>query len=146
MGMVAGFLTGLITALVVQSGFWKAQCYAAGVMGILAILDVILTAVFPAFKDEGPKLDGEKLTLQIDLKSPPGWRPDRSRAGQGDNVRWLQPNATDDPSARREIGLVPMRLTQEDGQWVAASSFDLEDTRNRRYARILLGTTLSVSI
>jgi hypothetical protein len=143
-GIVGGFITGLIAALAVRSDFWKAQSYAAGAILVLAILGAVLPVVFD---DKGPKLDGENLALQVELKNPPGWKPDRSRAGQvHGNFCWLQQYAADAPNEQNRIRTGGMRLGERDGSWVASGSFDLEETRSHRYVRIFLGKTTDVSI
>jgi hypothetical protein len=143
-GIVAGGITGLITALTVRSDFWKVQGYAAGAIVVLAILGAVLPVVL---NDKGPQIDGENLALQIELKSPPGWKPDRSRAGQvhGDFC-WLQQDPVDAPTQQNHIKGGGIRLARRDDDWVATGSFDLDDTRSHRYARIFLGKTTDISI
>lgn len=143
-GIVAGFILGLIATLAVRSDFWRVQAAAAGAILVLAVLGVVLPVVL---NDEGPKLNGENLTLQIELKSPPGWKPDRSRAGQTHgNFCWLQQYAADAPTEQNRINRGGIRLAQRDSAWIAGSSFDLRDTRSDRYVRIFLGKTVDISI
>jgi hypothetical protein len=143
-GIAVGFITGLISALAVRSDFWKAQTWAAGAILVLGIVAVVLPLLL---NDEGPKLNGESLTLQVQLKSPPGWTPDRTRAGQTHgNFCWLQRYAADAPTEQNPMRNGGIRLSQADSVWIASSSFDLIDTRSHRYIRIFLGKTVDASI
>lgn len=142
LGIIAGFLTGLISALAVRSDFWKAQGYAAGAIVVLAILGIVLPV---ALNDQGPQLDGEHLTLQIELKGPPGWSPDRKSRAQFNDC-WLQGDAVDAPEEPVLLKHGETRLGRRDGGWVATSRFDLKETRSRHYARIFLGSATDISI
>lgn len=124
LGTIVGFLTGLICALAVRSDFWKAQGYAAGAIVAMAILGTVLPVVL---NDNGPTLDGEQLTLQVELKGPPGWKPDRPSRAQF-NRCWLQQDAADAPQEPILLKQGETRLGRRDGGWVATSRFDLKET------------------
>ena len=142
LGTIVGFLTGLICALAVRSDFWKAQGYAAGAIVAMAILGTVLPVVL---NDNGPTLDGEQLTLQVELKGPPGWKPDRPSRAQF-NRCWLQQDAADAPQEPILLKQGETRLGRRDGGWVATSRFDLKETCSRHYARIFLGPATDISI
>jgi hypothetical protein len=142
LGIIVGFLTGLISALAVRSDFWKAQGYAAGAIVVMAILATVLPAVL---NDEGPTLDGEHLKLQVELKGPPGWKPDRQSRAQF-NRCWLQEDAADAPEEPIVSKYGEIRLARSDGGWVATSRFGLNKTHSHHYARIFLGSATDISI
>jgi hypothetical protein len=143
-GIAGGFITGLITTLSVRSDFWRAQAWAGGTILVLGVLGVVLPVVF---NDDGPKLNGENIALQVELKGPPGWKPDRSRAGQTHgNFCWIQQYAADAPTEQNRTNGGGIRLGQRDSAWITSSSFDLDDTRSHRYVRIFLGQTVDISI
>ena len=44
-GVIGGFIVGLMTAALVQSGFWRAQGYALAIVAVLAVV----VRSFPGF-------------------------------------------------------------------------------------------------
>ena len=91
-GLIGGFLVGFITALAVQSGFWKAQGYALGIVVALAVAGAVLPLVL---NDNGPRLDGDALVLEVELKCPSGWKPNHK--SRSSSFCWMQEQAVDGP-------------------------------------------------
>ena len=84
-GIIVGFLVGLVTALATRSGFLVAQGYASGIVVGLALLAGLLTI---ALNDKGPKLNGDSLVLEVELKFPRQFKPDNfSRSDYGSAFR-----------------------------------------------------------
>src|SRR5277367_89617 len=69
-GVAGGFVVGLITALAVHSSFWVAQGCA---VGILVALTIVAGVIAVGVQDDGPKLDGDKVVLEVELKCPRDW-------------------------------------------------------------------------
>src|SRR6516225_7012270 len=76
-GIVAGFITGFLAAIISRSGFWRTQGYATAIVAALAVIAAVLPVLL---NDNGPKIDGDSLVLQVGLRCPSGWKPEKSRA------------------------------------------------------------------
>jgi hypothetical protein len=143
-GVVAGFITGFLSAIICHSGFLKTQGYATGIIALLAVVAAVLPVLL---NDKGPKIDGESLVLQVELRCPVGWRPEKSRAAlEHGNFCWLQEDPGDASMAENRIRGGGLALTQDNGRWIATGGFDLESTRKHRYVRMFLGTQTNASI
>jgi hypothetical protein len=143
-GLVVGFITGFLTAIVSHSGFWRTQGYATAIIALLAVVAAVLPVLL---NDKGPKIEGESLVLQVELRCPSGWKPEKSRAAlEHGNFCWLQEDPGDASIAENRIRGGGLTLAQADGRWIATSACDLESTRKHRYVRIFLGTQTNMSI
>ena len=145
-GLIGGFIVGLVTAVTVRSGFATAQLNALGIVAALTVAAGILAAVL---QDDGPRLDGDKVVLEVELKCPRDWKPDnyaRSELGSG---CWLQRYPANGASETNPIvlgGLTLKTAPELDGQWVAACAVDLEKTASTRYLRVYAGHKTDVTI
>ena len=143
-GIVAGFITGFLAAIISRSGFWRTQGYATAIVAALAVIAAVLPVLL---NDKGPKIDGESIVLQVGLRCPSGWKPEKSRAAlEHGNFCWLQEDPGDASIAENRIRGGGLTLAQDDGRWIATGVFDLESTRKHRYVRIFLGTQTNTSI
>ena len=134
-GIIGGFLVGLITALSMRSGFWVAQGYSAGIVVGLAVLAALLTITL---NDNGPKLNGDSLVLEVELKFPRPYKPDNfSRSDYGSGF-WLQ-RSPDQKDNDRLGGLTVPYAPEPDGQYLATGVADLFYTTSPRYVRFYVG-------
>ena len=142
-GLIVGFLAGLITARLVPSGFWPAQ--GASIAGVLGL--GLIVGFFARLNGEvPPELNGEQVRLEVDLRCPPGWTPD-NKARAGNNGAWLTPlNAN---YHRREAVAGSTYLDNEpqpDGTWIAHGSVWLFSSRPARLVEITLGDKVDLEI
>lgn len=145
MGIAGGFLVGLVTALVARSGFLQAQGYALGGVAVLAIAGAVLPIVLD---DEGPTLNGEKLVAEVELKCPPGWKPDNNAKSRGGGFCWVQFQAADGPLEQNPIvsGGLTMDAPATGGAFVLRCAIDLTRTTRHRYMRVFSGNQTDVTI
>ena len=144
-GLVCGFIVGLATALTMQSGFWKVQGYALAITAVLTVLAGIITV---ALDDHGPKLDGDQLVLEVELKCPPNWQPDAA-SKEKSNFCWLQRDPVDaDLRANPIVSGTDTMKTSADtsGQYLVSCGVPLTTTRKNRYMRVFVGDSLDITI
>ena len=142
-GAAGGFIVGLVTALTVHSGFWPAQAYATGIVAALTIAAGVLTV---ALHDNGPRIDGEKVVLEVELKCPRDWKPDNYARSELGSAFRLQENADTATSEFVLGGLTFQPAAEFDGQWVVACAVDLNKTRGTRYVNVRVGNKTDVTI
>ena len=115
LGVIGGAIVGLVVAATVRSGFATAQTYAIGIVAALTVTAGVLVVIFD---DDGPKIDGDLILLETELRFPRDWKPDnlaRSENGTGcfaqkrsgnespdtkPNVLWNRPQPTRSVAAR----------------------------------------------
>ncbi|HYL75109.1 MAG TPA: hypothetical protein VEU96_12940, partial [Bryobacteraceae bacterium] len=95
-GVAGGFAVGLITALTMRSSFGAVQLRAAEIVVALTIVAGVINVLGKVFEDKGPKLEGDSIRLEVELRCPRDWKPDNAlKAGHGGC--WLQKYAEDGP-------------------------------------------------
>jgi hypothetical protein len=144
-GLFCGLVVGVITALAATSGFWKTQGYAVGILFALTLAGGVLLIWSD---DRGPKLDGDSIVAEIELKCPRGWQPDNKAKFDG-SFCWVQAVAADAPSRENPMyngGLSLEEARQEDGRWIVPSAIDLRRTTSNRYLRMFMGRVTDVTI
>ena len=142
-GLAGGIVVGLITALLVRSGFWKAQGFALGAVVLLTVVAGILAVVLD---DNGPTLDGEKLVAEVELKCPAGWKPDNKGKWRDGSFCWIQEKAADGPQEVNPIVLGAFALKENDGQWSVSCAVPLTKSSKNRYLRVFVGRRADVTI
>jgi hypothetical protein len=139
LGLVAGFVVGLVCARVVaagaQPGFLKglglALAVAAGILAVIAAL-AWLGAEFP------PRLEGRLLAVEVEVRLPPG--RERPVAREEQIYSWHVTITAD--SAGRRQSLEPLRTqdaAQVDGRWILPTTVDLETTDPGKSLGVKLG-------
>ena len=125
-GMGAGFAIGLVTALAMGGGFLAVQLRALEIVAGLALFIGLLVVVVPLLQDKGPRINGETVVLEVELRAPQGWKAMRAveiRHGTGlidGREAWLE---------QRE---------EASGGWVLACSAVLEKSSRRHKVRMAL--------
>ncbi len=145
-GLIGGFIVGLITALASHSGFWISQGYALGAVAILAGAGAVLPAVL---NDEGPKLRGEKLVAEVEVKLPPGWSPDNRAKFEAGGFCWIQYRAEDGTLEENPIvsgGFTLQPDPETEGRWLTRCAVDLTKTTRGRYLRVFVGNRTDLTI
>lgn len=142
-GLAGGFVIGLLVAVTVHAGFWKAEGLALAItVGLAAIAGALALAAH----DEGPTLRGDKLLLEVELKCPPGWAPDNySRSELGSGFRIQKIAATDSPDSQWG-GLTFHAAPEFAGQWVVECAIHLTKTRSKPYVNIRVGHKTELTI
>lgn len=139
LGLVAGFVVGLICARVVaasaQPGFLKALGLGLGASaGLLAVIAALawLAADFP------PRLEGRLLVVEAEVRLPPG-RP-RPVVGEGELYSWHVTLTADGPGRRQS--LEPLRTRDAallEGRWSLPTTLDLDTTDPGKSLGVKLG-------
>jgi hypothetical protein len=142
-GLVVGFLAGLIAARVVPSGFWAAQ--GASIAVVLGL--GLVVGFFARLNGEvPPELNGETVRLEVDLRCPPGWMPD-NKARAGNNGAWLTPLSANYHRRDAVAGSAWLdKEPQPDGTWIAHGSVWLFSSRPARLVQITLGDKVNLEI
>jgi hypothetical protein len=147
-GATAGFIVGLITALVMRSGFGEMQLRAAEVALALALAVVVIVVLNKVFEDKGPKLDGDSIVLEVELKCPRDWKPDNAlKAGHGGC--WLQKYAENGPTETNPIvsGSLTWKNTPAPGEpWAISCAVSLEKTASPRYVLFYGSNSIDVTL
>lgn len=145
-GIVSGFIVGLLTVLIVRSGFLRAQGLAlAIVLGLTAVATVLPFVL----DDPGPKIDGDKLLVEVELKCPRGWVPDHRARAEPGSFCWIQEQSAD---ALREVNpivsgdLFLKTAPEPDGQWLVTCGVPLAKSRKDRFLRVFVGQKTDVTI
>jgi len=131
LGGIAGFVVGLATARVVGTGFLGSLGIASGAVMLLALLSA---AVARALADVPPTIDGQELTLEIEVRLPAG-----ATVGTGSEPYFHLHSVvrrTARKSGRGEIRPTEARL--EDGRWIVPGSAHLFTGRGMRSIGIVL--------
>lgn len=146
MGLIGGFIVGLVTALVMQSGFWKVQAVA---LAIVLALTVAAGTLSVALDDKGPRIDGDKLILEVELKFPAGWKPDNKAKSERGSFCWLQEKAADGATEVNPIvlgGLTLRAAPEMDGRWAVSCAVTLNKSSKHRFLRVFVGRKTDLTI
>ncbi len=76
-GVADGFFVGLLTVLSMRSGFVQMQLRATEIVLALTATAGTIVVLNKVFEDKGPKLEGDNIRLQVELKCPRHWKPGR---------------------------------------------------------------------
>jgi hypothetical protein len=147
-GVVGGFVIGLITALTMRSSFAQVQLRAAAIVLALTIAAGVIAVLGKVFEDEGPKLEGDSIRLEVELKCPRDWKPDNAlKAGHGGC--WIQKYPKNGPLETNPI--VSGSLTWDNppapGEpWAISCAVPLEKTASPRYMLIYTSEKFDVTL
>src|SRR5579864_7760179 len=129
-GVAGGFVVGLITALTMRSSFDATQLRAAEIVLALTVVAGVIAVLGKVFEDKGPKLEGDSIRLEVELRCPRDWKPDNAlKAGHGGC--WVQKYAEDGPLETNPIvsGSLTWRNTPAPGEpWAISCAVPLEKT------------------
>jgi len=145
-GAIGGSIVGIAAVLIARAAFLPTLGYSAGAV---VLLTLIAGGLCVWLDDNGPRLDGDKLTMEVELKSPSGWKPDEAATGKPGSFCWMQEHAIDQPAERTPIvngGFVLNASPEPDGRWLATCAVSLPKTRKERYLRIFIGKVSDVTI
>jgi hypothetical protein len=94
-GVGCGFVVGLVTTLTMHSSFTAIQMRAAQIVVALTVVAGVSVVLATAFEDKGPKLEGDSVRLEVELKCPRDWKPDNAlKAGHGGSRNTLRMGLT----------------------------------------------------
>jgi hypothetical protein len=134
LGLVAGFIGGLIIARVVAGrpdpGFVKALALS---LGLVLLTGSLSAFVARSLADIAPELDGQELMLVVEVRWPKGESPATDNT-QGEPYLGLG-SVTRSSNTRRAYTRGPLWLEdarERDGRWVAAGAVELFTKRGRR--------------
>jgi hypothetical protein len=139
LGLVGGFVLGLVEARVVaasaQPGFWK----ATGV--VLVTLTVVLggaALIERGLADVPPEIDGEQLWLQVEVRPPLGW----SMPPGGTAPAQLRLGSVSGRTVRKNVrgALFAEDARIEDGRAIVPGAVELFTERGDRLLQIVIGT------
>ena len=141
LGLMGGFVIGLVTSRVVASrpdaGFGRALGYSCAI--VLGIL-VAISGIARLLADIPPTIDGETLYLQVELRWPASGAADpRSMPGAGYTRLGT---STGSVVRRQEDGpLFVEDARQEDGRWIVPGVVDVFTSRGQRVLDLGIGET-----
>src|SRR5579872_3740573 len=146
-GVVGGFFVGVIAALTLGSSFIQVQLRAAGIVVALTIIAGVVVTLAKVFEDKGPKLEGDSIRLEVELKCPRDWKPDNAlKAGHGGC--FLQKCPEDGPIETNPIvsGRLSWDNTPAPGEpWAISCAVPLEKTTSPRYMVIYTSKSLEIT-
>ena len=147
-GVVGGFLVGLITVLAMQSSFLEMQLRAAEIVLALTVAAGGIVVLDKVFEDKGPKLEGDSIQLEVELKCPRDWKPDNAlKAGHGGC--FLQKYPENGPIETNPIvsGSLTWDNTPAPGEpWAISCAVPLEKTTSPRYMLIYTSKSIEVTL
>jgi hypothetical protein len=147
-GVAGGFAVGLITALTLRSSFTGMQLRAAEIVVALTVAAGIIVVLAKVFEDKGPKLEGDSIRLEVELKCPRDWKPDNAlKAGHGGC--WLQKYPESGPIETNPIvsGSLTWDNTPTSGEpWAISCVASLEKTSSPRYMLIYASKIIEVTL
>jgi len=147
-GAGAGFLTGLFCALITKSDFGATLLRAGEILLGLAVLTVVAVVLGKVFEDKGPKLAGDALRIQVEVKCPRDWKPDNAvRAGHFGC--FLQKYPKTGTLAQNPIvaGTLVWDNPPPAGEpWVLSCTVPLQNTTTPRYMAIYTGKSLDLTL
>jgi hypothetical protein len=145
-GIAGGFVVGLITALS-MSVFDAALLRAAEIVLALTVVVAIIVLLAKAFEDKGPKLEGDSIRLEVELRCPRDWKPDNAlKAGHGGC--WIQKYPKNGTLAENPI--VSGSLTWDHAPapgdpWAISCVVPLEKTASPRYMLVYTSQSIEVT-
>lgn len=147
-GVAGGFVVGLITVLTMGSGFVAMQLRATEIALVLTITAGVVVVLNKVFEDKGPKLEGDSIRLEVELKCPRDWKPDNAlKAGHGGC--WLQKYPENGPLETNSIvsGKLCWDNTPAPGErWAISCVVSLEKTTSPRYMLIYTSKSIEVTL
>jgi hypothetical protein len=147
-GVAGGFVVGLITTLTMRSGFGEMQLRAAEIALALTIAVVVIVVLNKVFEDKGPKLEGDNIVLEVELKCPRDWKPDNAlKAGHGGC--WLQKYPENGPTETNPIvggNLTWNNIPAPGEPWAISCAVSLEKTASPRYVLFYTSNSLDVTL
>jgi hypothetical protein len=147
-GAAGGFAVGLITALAMNSGFVQMQLRAALIVVALTIAVAATVVLYTVFEDKGPKLEGDRIRLEVQLKCPRDWKPDNAlKAGHGGC--WLQKYPESGTLETNPIvtGSLTWDHAPEPGEpWTISCAVPLEKTASPRYMLIYTSKSIEATL
>ena len=138
LGVFTGFVIGAVTSRMVTSGFWPAQGYA-----LLWILSgFLITALLARWLGEiPPLLNDQPLLLQVELKCPRGWQPDRKLKTEYLFCSLQSQGRFPGNQGRVVDTSISLRSAiQTDPEWILPCSVKLFSSRASRHLLIVLGS------
>ena len=149
-GVGGGFLVGLFTAIGMNSGFAAGLLRAAEIVLALTVVAGLVVVLFKVFEDKGPKLEGDSIRLEVELKCPRDWKPDNAlKAGHGGC--WLQKYAESGPIETNPIvsgslAALEQRAPAPGEPWAISCAVPLEKTTTPRYMLIYTSKSIEVTV
>jgi hypothetical protein len=145
-GIAGGFVVGWITA-VSLSVFADALLRAAEIVLALTVVVAIVVVLAKVFEDKGPKLEGDAIRLEVELKCPRDWNPDNAlKAGHGGC--WIQKYPKNGTLAENPIvsGSLTWDHTPAPGEpWAISCVVPLKKTASPRYMLIYTSKSIEVT-
>lgn len=137
LGLVAGFLIGIITARMAGAG-GPAKGFGLS-LGIVVGIAAIVWLLARLNGEVPPTLRGDNISILAELKCPPGWQPaNKLRAGYSE----LRLDSIGADNVLRSSGsgrLSVAEARQEGGRWIIPGSVYLYTTTGRRALTFSLG-------
>jgi hypothetical protein len=146
-GVAGGFVVGLVTTLTMRSSFAATQLRATEIVLALTVVAGVGVVLDKVFEDKGPKLEGNSIRLEVELKCPRDWHPDNAlKTGHGGC--WLQKYPEYGP---QQNPIVSGRLTWDNAPapgepWAISCVVPLEKTTSPRYMLIYTSTSIEVTL
>jgi len=136
LGLICGFMAGAVISRFV-SGFWLSSGVSIGGLVVLCAIGAFVARMYGEI---APRLDGDELVLQVELRSPAGWQPDNdARRAEGRSCR-LQPLGPGNRAGTPIYGNLDWRsATQSDGQWIVPCAVKLISSRENRLVQYTFG-------
>lgn len=147
-GVGGGFVVGLITALTMKSSFAQMQVRATLIVLALTICAGGIVALNKVFEDKGPKLEGDSIRLEVELKCPRDWKPDNAMRA-GNCGCWLQKYPENGTNETNPIRLGKLSWDQAPAAsepWILSCVASLEKTTTPRYMLIYTSKSLEVTL
>jgi hypothetical protein len=108
---------------------------------------MIGSALRKFFKDSVPKIEGDTLMLEVELRCPRGWKLDNLAKSENGNFCWLQHKAADAPVTENPTVRGDLTLPSTPAEpAVVACAVALEEASKDRYLRILVGHRTDVTV
>ena len=127
LGLIAGFIMGVVSARV-SGNFWQGLGCSAAIILVLAGV----AALFGRIGGEvAPTIGGEQLMLEVELKCPRGWTPGNREA------EW-NPLSIDHTSGKGVYGCLAWDRARQDeqGRWIVPGGIWLFSSRQNRRVQI----------
>jgi hypothetical protein len=98
-------------------------------------------------KDEGPRLDGDKVVLEVELRCPRGWKLDNLAKSEKGSFCWLQFKPADAPATDNPVvnGTLALPATPVEPA-IVACMVPLETSAKARYLRIFVGRRTDITV
>lgn len=136
LGFLSGAIVGAIVARNIRA-FWTAQGVSiAAVLGLCLVIGLLART----FGEIAPELDGDQLMLQVELKYPTDWQPDRESKRPESQSCQLLPIGPGRRVSQSTRGNVNWKNAQQtDGHWIVPCDVMLLSSREVRLVSLTLG-------